>query len=193
MRQFRLTDEQRTAIRERFGTTRTEELAAELGMNYYTLQRAAVSMGLKKSDDFRDAMSTIARGKAARIYIGKTTFFKRGSDEAKERDEWMRQHWATTPDEVCAAWFNVNPRTIRRWANRLRLRKDYDTSEMRRRIGRMASPEDYFYRVAYTLSNLHTLTQRQIAADLGVGKNYISNIVKRFKTKINDKDQHDQD
>ena len=182
-RQFRLTDEQRTAIREQFPTTRTNELAERLGLNYFTLQRAAVSMGLKKADDFREAMSTIASDKAKRIYPGKTVLYKRGTDESKNRNEWMRQHWPTTPDEVCAAYFGVNPRTIRRWAFHLGLSKDCDASGLRRRIGRMASPEEFFDRVAYIAEHYPTEPAQQVAEALGVSKSYIWLYAKKFGIK----------
>jgi hypothetical protein len=182
-RTSRLTDEQQRIIRERFATTRTDELAALLGLGYFKVLRVAHRMGLAKASDFSEAMSAIAVSKKQHYRCKGDTKFKPGSIEAEERDKWMREHWAVTPDEQCAMHFGVNPRTIRRWANRLGLRKDVETSWMRRQIGRVPSPEDMFVIGAYIAEHYPTEPAKEIAKVLGIGATSVWSYAKRLGIK----------
>lgn len=174
-REFGLTDKQRMAIARRFATTRTDELAAELGLNYFLVQRAAKQMGMEKRGDFREAVSAIAR-KGCRG----EGYYKSGTDRRMERDEWLRINWPTTPDEVCADHFGVNPRTVRRWAHGLGLRKDPETSRLNRAVGLRLAPEVWFQRVAYIAEQYPTEKTSGIAEALGISPVLVRNIACKY-------------
>ena len=124
-------------LRERFADTPTAELAGLLGVSYRTVCRYAVALGLKKSREFRVLSSSRntrkPRNYANQVYSGsprKKTMKCRLTDEATA---YMQEHYATTRDCDLALHFGVNPRTLRRWAQRLGLRKDREF--MRRHNG----------------------------------------------------------
>ena len=55
-----MTDEKKAVLLERYADTRTEELARELGVGYYTVCRWAKALGISKSKDFRKGVSAAA-------------------------------------------------------------------------------------------------------------------------------------
>lgn len=118
----RMTDEQREAMIARFPETRTEVLAEEFGVCYRTVCRWAVELGLKKTRRFRTAASAAARTACTKRYYGQPP--KRFQSQVTDNEAFMRQHFATTMNDVLARLLGVNERTIRRWAQDLGLRKD---------------------------------------------------------------------
>lgn len=118
----RMTDEQREAMMARFPETRTEVLAGEFGVSYRTVCRWAVKLGLKKTRRFLAAASAAARTVSTKHYYGQPP--KRGRSQLTDNEAFMRQHFATTMNDVLARLLGVNERTIRRWSQDLGLRKD---------------------------------------------------------------------
>ena len=64
-------------IRERFPNERTQDLADELGLTYSQLSNRAHSMGLKKSEEFKQSDKSgrhnlIEKGKKTRFQLGHT-------------------------------------------------------------------------------------------------------------------------
>ena len=118
----RMTDEQRAAMIARFPETRTEVLAGEFGVSYRTVCRWAVELGLKKTRRFRAASSAAARTVCTKHYYGQPP--KRFQSQVTDNEAFMRQHFATTTNDVLARLLGVNERTIRRWSQDLGLRKD---------------------------------------------------------------------
>ena len=143
----KLTDERRAVLMVRFAETRTAELAREMGVSYRTLCRWAAEMGLEKSKDFRAAMSAIATAGSRERLFRKG---HRGTCPAfdEEKEAYMRQFFATTPNDALAESLGVNVRTVRRWASRLGLKKDREVTELHRRSRQMLPPDRWFFTVA---------------------------------------------
>lgn len=136
-----MTNEQENLMRQHFADTRTDRLAAELGVSYRTVCRWAASLGLRKNKDFRQAFSAINGRKMH-------SWSYHGTKFSAEVTAFLRRHYATTDNRVLAAHFHVNDRTIRRWAVRLGLRKDKEYAKMHRQACRGITPEERFCLVA---------------------------------------------
>jgi uncharacterized protein (DUF2225 family) len=82
---------------------------------------------------------------------------------------------------VLAAHFHVNDRTIRRWANRLALRKDNDWVRMHRVARRNMTPEQRFQLVA-TIRELYPdgLHDEELVRRTGYYFGYIQKIAKQY-------------
>ena len=141
-----MTAEQENFLRRHFADTRTDLLAEELGVSYRTVCRWAASLGLKKHEDFRQGFSAIngSRGALLQRHRPKGA----GAKLSAEVTEYLRRHYATTDNRVLAVHFQVNDRTIRRWADRFALRKDSDWVRMHRAARRGMTPEQRFQLVA---------------------------------------------
>jgi len=140
-----MTTEQENLLRRHYADTRTDLLAEELGVSYRTVCRWAASLGLKKHEDFRQGFSAI-NGSMERNWSHRPK--DEGAKLSAEVTEYLRRHYATTDNRVLAAHFHVNDRTIRRWADRLALRKDSDWVRMHRAARRGMMPEQRFQLVA---------------------------------------------
>jgi len=140
-----MTAEQENFLRRHFADTRTDRLAAALGVSYRTVCRWAASLGLKKHEDFRQGFSAI-NGSMERNWSHRPK--GEGAKLSAEVTEYLRSHYATTDNRVLAAHFQVNDRTIRRWADRLALRKDSDWVRMHRAARHGMTPEQRFQLVA---------------------------------------------
>jgi len=140
-----MTAEQENLLRRHYADTRTDRLAEELGVSYRTVCRWAASLGLKKHEDFRQGFSAI-NGSRERNWSHRPK--GEGAKLSAEVTEYLRRHYATTDNRVLAAHFHVNDRTIRRWADRLALRKDNDWINMHRAARRGMTPEQRFQLVA---------------------------------------------
>ena len=183
----RHTDEQLDYIRQHFADTRTEELAERLSMGYWRVLRIAHQLGLRKHPEF---MTDISSYGGNRIGKGRTVISK-DSQAGTDRDEWMRQHWPTTPDAVCAAHFAVNPRTVRRWANALGLKKDAELASLKRAVTLAKSPEDRWAVIGYIAEHYPTEPTADIARHLGYSKGYVEALAYRHgihKTVIHRRD-----
>ena len=137
------TDEIVAIIRHKFPYTKTEELASELGVSYRTVCRLAAKNGVRKTEDFRKGLSSIAAIQRQRRYGCQT---RQVFDEGIAA--WMYKHYTTTPDKQAAEIFNVNDRTVRRWAARLGLRKDRDYIVTERAVRLGPTPEERFRTIA---------------------------------------------
>ena len=140
-----MTAEQENLLRRHYADTRTDRLAAALGVSYRTVCQWAANLGLKKHEDFRQGFSAI-NGSMERDWSHRPK--GEGAKLSAEVTEYLRRHYATTDNRVLAAHFHVNDRTIRRWANRLALRKDNDWVRMHRVARRNMTPEQRFQLVA---------------------------------------------
>ena len=140
-----MTTEQENFLRRHYADTRTDRLAAALGVSYRTVCRWAAGLGLKKHEDFRQGFSAI-NGSMERNWSHRPK--GEGAKLSAEVTEYLRRHYATTDNRVLAAHFHVNDRTIRRWADRLALRKDSDWVRMHRVVRRNMTPEQRFQLVA---------------------------------------------
>ena len=140
-----MTAEQENFLRRHYDDTRTDLLAEELGVSYRTVCRWAANLGLKKNEDFRQGFSAI-NGSRERNWSHHPK--GEGAKLSAEVTEYLRRHYATTDNRVLAAHFHVNDRTIRRWANRLALRKDNDWVRMQCVVRRGMTPEQRFQLVA---------------------------------------------
>ena len=118
-----MTAEQENLLRRHYADTRTDRLAAALGVSYRTVCRWAAGLGLKKHEDFRQSFSAI-NGSMERNWSHHPK--GEGAKLSAEVTEYLRRHYATTDNRVLADHFHVNDRTIRRWADKLALRKDSD-------------------------------------------------------------------
>lgn len=123
----RMTDEQKALMMERYADTRTEVLAQQLGVNYRTVCRYAVALGLTKSENFKKMVSKTAGKKGVKKYGVAPRNYKTIFDE--EKKSYLQQHFATTPTTVLAAKLGVNDRTVRRWAQSLGLTKNHEAVE----------------------------------------------------------------
>ena len=175
-----LTDEQLDYIRQHFADTRTEELAERLSMGYWRVLRIAHRLGLKKSKGFMTKASTVGGTKYNVVYPDRHTIYTKGSQQKADRDEWLRQNWPTTPDAVCAAHFAVNPRTIRRWACALGLKKDADLAYQRRAAKRTMPPEDRWAIIGYIAEHYPTEPTADIATRLGYSKRSVGTLASRY-------------
>lgn len=140
-----MTAEQENLLRRHYADTRTDRLAAALGVSYRTVCRWAANLGLKKHEDFRQGFSAI-NGSMERNWSHRPK--GEGAKLSTEVTEYLRRHYATTDNRVLAAHFHVNDRTIRRWADRLALRKDSDWVRMHRAARHGMTPEQRFQLVA---------------------------------------------
>ena len=140
-----MTAEQENFLRRHYADTRTGWLAAALGVSYRTVCRWAARLGLKKHEDFRQGFSAI-NGSIERDWSHRPK--GEGAKLSAEVTEYLRRHYATTDNRVLAARFHVNDRTIRRWADRLALRKDNDWVRMHRAARQGMTPEQRFQLVA---------------------------------------------
>lgn len=140
-----MTAEQENLLRRHYADTRTDLLAEELGVSYRTVCRWAASLGLKKHEDFRQGFSAI-NGSMERNWSHRPK--GEGAKLSAEVTEYLRRHYATTDNRVLAAHFHVNDRTIRRWADRLALRKNSDWARMHRAARQGMTPEQRFQLVA---------------------------------------------
>lgn len=100
-------------IKKDFPDRKTEEMAQEMDVNYYTVSRRATRLGVGKSEKF---MHTSWKKGGS----------KKGCKNTKHTelsDAYLREHFANTKNEALAAHFGVDVKTIRRWARRLGLVK----------------------------------------------------------------------
>lgn len=136
---MKLTEEQKEVLRERYADTRTQELADLLGVGYYSVCKAAASMGLRKSPAFCAAMSANAN-KALMAKYGKRSSKKAVLTE--DGEAWLRAHYATEPDVECAKYLGISPRTVRRYAKRLGLKKEQAAVNRRRAVALLMPAEE---------------------------------------------------
>lgn len=173
-----MTAEQENLLRRHYADTRTDRLAAALGVSYRTVCRWAASLGLKKHEDFRQGFSAI-NGSRERNWSHRPK--GEGAKLSAEVTEYLRRHYATTDNRVLAAHFHVNDRTIRRWADRLALRKDSDWVRMHRAARRNMTPEQRFQLVA-TIRELYPdgLHDEELVRRTGYSFNYIQMIASEY-------------
>lgn len=173
-----MTAEQENFLRKHFADTRTDLLAEELGVSYRTVCRWAASLGLKKHEDFRQGFSAI-NGSMERDWSHRPK--GEGAKLSAEVTEYLCRHYATTDNRVLAAHFHVNDRTIRRWADRLALRKDNDWVRMQRAARRGMTPEQRFQLVA-TIRELYPdgLHDEELVRRTGYSFEYIQMIASKY-------------
>lgn len=173
-----MTAEQENLLRRHFADTRTDRLAAALGVSYRTVCRWAASLGLKKHEDFRQGISAI-NGSMERNWSHRPK--GEGAKLSAEVTEYLRRHYATTDNRVLAAHFHVNDRTIRRWADRLALRKDNDWARMHRAARQSMTPEQRFQLVA-TIRELYPdgLHDEELVRRTGYCFGYIRMIAREY-------------
>lgn len=100
-------------IRQEFPDRPTETLADEMDLNYYTVSRRASRLGVSKSSRF---MHTSWKKGGMKRHVIK-------SELKEEIARYMREHFANTKNETLAEHFDVDVKTVRRWARRLGLVK----------------------------------------------------------------------
>lgn len=173
-----MTAEQENLLRRHYADTRTDRLAAALGVSYRTVCRWAASLGLKKHEDFRQGFSAI-NGSRERDWSHRPK--GEGAKLSAEVTEYLRRHYATTDNRVLAARFHVNARTIRRWAGKLALRKDNDWLNMHRAARRGMTPEQRFQLVA-TIGELYPdgLHDEELVRRTGYCFGYIQMIARQY-------------
>ena len=173
-----MTAEQENLLRRRYADTQTDRLAVALGVSYHTVCRWAARLGLKKHEDFRQSFSAI-NGSMERNWSHRPK--GEGVKLSAEVTECLRRHYATTDNRVLAAHFHVNDRTIRRWANRLALRKDSDWINMHRAVRRGMTPEQRFQLVA-TVRELYPdgLHDEELVRRTGYCFKYIQSLAKEY-------------
>ena len=173
-----MTTEQENLLRRHYADTRTDLLAEELGVSYRTVCRWAANLGLKKNEDFRQGLSAI-NGSMERNWSHRPK--GEGAKLSAEVTEYLCRHYATTDNRVLAAHFHVNDRTIRRWANRLALRKDRDWINMHRAVRRGMTPEQRFQLVA-TIRELYPdgLHDEELVRRTGYCFKYIQMTAKQY-------------
>lgn len=173
-----MTAEQENLLRRHFADTRTALLAEELGVNYRTVCRWAANLGLKKNEDFRQGFSAI-NGSMERDWSHRPK--GEGVKLSAEVTEYLHRHYATTDNRVLAAHFHVNDRTIRRWADRLALRKDSDWVRMHRAARHGMTPEQRFQLVA-TVRELYPdgLHDKELVRRTGYCFKYIQMIARQY-------------
>lgn len=173
-----MTAEQENLLRRHYADTRTDRLAAALGVSYRTVCRWAANLGLKKHEDFRQGFSAI-NGSRERNWSHRPK--GEGAKLSAEVTEYLRRHYATTDNRVLAAHFHVNDRTIRRWADRLALRKDNDWINMHRAARHGMTPEQRFQLVA-TIRELYPdgLHDEELVRRTGYCFNYIQMIAREY-------------
>lgn len=173
-----MTAEQENFLRRHYADTRTDRLAAALGVSYRTVCRWAASLGLKKHEDFRQGFSAI-NGSMERDWSHRPK--DSGAKLSAEVTEYLHRHYATTDNRVLAAHFHVNDRTIRRWADRLALRKDNDWVRMHRVARRNMTPEQRFQLVA-TIRELYPdgLHDDELVRRTGYCFGYIQMIAREY-------------
>lgn len=173
-----MTAEQENLLRRHYADTRTDRLAAALGVSYRTVCRWASNLGLKKHEDFRQGISAIA-GSRERDWSHRPK--GEGAKLSAEVTEYLRRHYTTTDNRVLSAHFHVNDRTIRRWADRLALRKDGDWVRMHRATRRGMTPEQRFQLVA-TVSELYPdgLHDEELVRRTGYSFKYIQSLAREY-------------
>jgi transposase len=112
-------------IKSKYSDTPTEDMAKEMGVDYYTVLRRAKRLGIKKSKAFMHA--SWKRGGEFQ-----QTFKK---EQHKAIDRYLKSHFANMRNEDLAKRFGVNVKTIRRWARRLNLVKSEDFMRKARSSG----------------------------------------------------------
>lgn len=174
-----MTTEQENFLRRHFADTRTDLLAEELGVSYRTVCRWAANLGLEKNEDFRQGFSAINGSRGARLQRHRPK--GEGAKLSAEVTEYLRRHYATTDNRVLAAHFHVNDRTIRRWADRLALRKDNGWVRMHRAARQGMTPEQRFQLVA-TIRELYPdgLHDEELVRRTGYGFSYIQVIAGKY-------------
>lgn len=179
-----MTAEQENFLRRHYADTRTDLLAEELGVSYRTVCRWAASLGLKKHEDFRQGFSAI-NGSRERNWSHRPK--GEGAKLSAEVTEYLRRHYATTDNRVLAAHFHVNDRTIRRWADKLALRKDNDWVRIHRAARRGMTPEQRFQLVA-TVRELYPdgLHDEELVRRTGHCFGYIQWIVSQYGIRRSD-------
>lgn len=173
-----MTAEQENLLRQHYADTRTDRLAAALGVSYRTVCRWAANLGLKKHEDFRQGFSAI-NGSMERDWSHRPK--GEGAKLSAEVTEYLRRHYATTDNRVLAAHFHVNDRTIRRWADRLALRKDNDWVRMQCAARRGMTPEQRFQLVA-TIRELYPdgLHDEELVRRTGYSFKYIQMMASKY-------------
>ena len=173
-----MTTEQENLLRRHYADTRTDRLAAALGVSYRTVCRWAANLGLEKNEDFRQGFSAI-NGSMERNWSHHPK--GEGAKLSAEVTEYLRRHYATTDNRVLAAHFQVNDRTIRRWANRLALRKDSDWVRMHLAARHGMTPEQRFQLVA-TIRELYPdgLHDEELVRRTGYCFYYIQSLAKEY-------------
>lgn len=96
-------------------------------------------MGLRKSDAFRVAVSAVSNKAHASKY-GRG--FLKDSTLTEGGEAWLRAHYSTATDAECAQHLGINPRTVRRYAKRLGLKKDMAIVNRRRTMVHIKSAEE---------------------------------------------------
>lgn len=174
-----MTDEQRAIMMMRYADTRTEVLAQQMGVGYYTVSHWAKALGLTKSEAFRKEVSSAATAGFNKRYgcrVGKP----RHIELDDEKREYMRKHFAVTLTPVLAQIMGVNVRTVRRWAKAMGLQKDAEVIQMHRTCRQRPTPEQWFQTVA-TVSELYPDGRDEEAARLtGYCKQYIGEIARKY-------------
>lgn len=173
-----MTAEQEDLLRRHYADTRTDRLAAALGVSYRTVCRWAANLGLEKNEDFRQGFSAI-NGSMERNWSHHLK--GAGAKLSAEVTEYLCRHYATTDNRVLADHFQVNDRTIRRWADRLALRKDNDWINMHRAARRDMTPEQRFQLVA-TIRELYPdgLHDQDLVRRTGYSFKYIQMIASQY-------------
>lgn len=173
-----MTAEQENLLRRHYADTRTDRLAAALGVSYRTVCRWAASLGLKKHEDFRQGFSAI-NGSMERNWSHHPK--GEGAKLSAEVTEYLRRHYATTDNRVLAAHFHVNDRTIRRWADRLALCKDSEWVRMHCAARHGMMPEQRFQLVA-TIRQLYPdgLHDEELVRRTGYCFNYIQSFAREY-------------
>lgn len=124
-------------MRREYPDRRNADMAAEQGVDYYTVSRRAARLGIQKSESFMH--SSWQKGSKAWTIKGEARKEFRG-----RCDEYMRAHFATTPNEQLARLFGVDVKTVRRWARRLGLQKSEAFMQEARGRGHAKSRQGYY-------------------------------------------------
>lgn len=149
-------------IRRDFPDRLTEDMAGEMGVNYYTLSRRATRLGVSKSQEFMHTRWASAKH---------PPHHKR----KEATDEYMRKHFGNTSNAELAGTLGVDVKTVRRWARKLGLQKDkgfMDEVRAKGRAGRKYYTDEHQAwrnsRIAEVFPDGTRQQLQQLADELGI-------------------------
>lgn len=165
-------------IKQDFQDRPTEAMAQDMDLNYYTVSRRATRLGVGKSSAFMHTSWKKGGNKKGG--------WKKTSERKKDRevaDTYLCKHFANTKNDVLAARFGVDVKTIRRWARKLGLVKDKEFMSKCNSSGKKGksfyTPEQIAWRnqrIADVYPDADNETLQRLANELGVGVGRIHQI-----------------
>lgn len=178
-------------IRQEYPDRKTEAMAQEMDVNYYTVSRRATRLGVGKSAAFM--RTSWQKGSAKKGGWKKTTEREKVS-EAK--DKYLQEHFATTKNETLAKHFGVDVKTIRRWARRLGLVKSkefWNGVYKKARRCKYYTPEQIAYRnrrIAEVYPDGDEEALQRLSEELGIKVDSIQTLANSIGLKRNRRQQY---